>query len=985
MRKRLISFIMTMAMILSMNVTLHAEAVPEKYDDAILFSKTVGIFNETANAENQLKRAEMARIICAMLDMMPDVEGEWYNEVFKESNTDVTVETFSKGLKYEDVKPTDDFYSHIKTVSDRGIMVGASETEFRPDSPMTYMQFLKVLLCVMGYNEIANMQGGYPNGYISVIDNIGFEELSGKAYNEHITVGEAAYVIYKNLDTPVASAKYTSGDGWSVGYDDTFGEKVLGIYKYTNRINAIGNITLYEKECPDNTVLVGETLFNVSKGYEIDEKLFAREVNVYYTEDDGDVGPVIFAELTEKDEAVSFSIEKLEEFTSESISYLDGAKIKKVKIKNGAYFISNGEQLLQYDKESFNFDYGEVTLVKSRDENAYDIIIVEGYNSVYVLAIDQNKQFIYGNEAKAIELSVDEENYKILKGGEVKDFSAIMEHNIIDVSESSKRIKIIVPEKNKKVIKVTGSSEDEGTRYVTATDGEQLEIAKSFTKSSDFIKPRIGTEYTVILNNNGSIAWIEKGTTDGNVGYFIKAINDEETERALIKFLKDDGETEIFTCVEKLTIADADGVEHKGVTADKVKGYFINSDGSDYNGLVRYSLDKDRQIKKVEIPVTNPEITEEGRFYDLMARNGYTTDTGYFVGWAWGQSMFLNSSFTKAIFWPSQDGDDSRHRVTAYGEVPADIDVKAKFYGTNPYGIEAEYMLYLNDAQVNTDKGYARPKDFKTWAVVKSRKAVYDDTIDAVVDKMTVVTLPTSDVSGNQEIEMTALYEYKDKHGRDCTILDIANDAGQSKDSKGEIRTYSIGKGDVIYYSADSYNEVQAVSVIYKADMKNPYADKQEKLGWLAGTSDDYRSANDNEKKYSNPYSFSSSQLLASGLSYNCDKIRVHKVSPYRMDDYSYTATSMDLNTYDWKDGTIRIDGLYRSHYLNGKRYPINGYTYYSRGLTVTLGRNGNIEIKPFVKSDMKPAEVYGKECSTVIELLTYSHSAGIIVINDER
>ena len=92
MRKRLISLILTLAMTLSMNVTLQAEAVSEKYDDAILFSKTVGLFDETANVENQLKRAEMARIICAMLDMMPDVEGEWYDDVFKESNTDITVE-----------------------------------------------------------------------------------------------------------------------------------------------------------------------------------------------------------------------------------------------------------------------------------------------------------------------------------------------------------------------------------------------------------------------------------------------------------------------------------------------------------------------------------------------------------------------------------------------------------------------------------------------------------------------------------------------------------------------------------------------------------------------------------------------------------------------------------------------------------------------------------------------------------------------------
>lgn len=982
MRKRFISFIMTMVMAVSVNVTLRAEAMTTRYDNAFEFAKTVGLFDEISNGDSELSRGEMARVICLMLDMMHDTAGEWYDSVFKESNSDVTLESLGGGLKFEDVKPTDEFYGYIKTVTDRGILVGVNETEFKPQSPVTYMQFVKVLISLMGYSDMANMQGGYPNGYLSVAGNIGFEEISGKDYNEHITIEEAAYIIYKNLETPVASAKYVAGEGWNIGFsDDTFGEKILGIYKYKNRLNAIGNLSLFEEEYPDNTVLVGETVFKVSDGYEVDEKLFAREVNVYYKEDDGDIGPVIFAELTGKDNAISFGIDKLEEFTSDSLSFMDGAKIKKVKIKNGAYFISNGEQLLKYNKESFSFDYGEVTLIQSKDEQAYDIITVEGYNSVYVSGIDKNEQIIYCKGRTPIELSEDEENYKILKNGEEKAFSDIEINGIIDVSESGKRIKIRIPDNNKRVVKVSAIGEDFGEKHIISGDGEKIKMAKGYLESSDYLKPQIGKEYTMILNCNGDIAWIESGVAAGYVGYFLKAVKDEETERALIKLLKEDGKTEIFACTEKLSICDEDGVEHRRISPDNVKGYFINDDGSDYAGLLRYTLDKDGQIRKVEIPITNTGVNEKGKFYDLTAMHGYSETSAHFTGWTWGGLLFLSDSYTKAIFIPSADGDDSKHVVAKYGEVPTGASFKTKLYGTNPDTLEAEYMIGTQ----SISEGYKRPTNLKNWAVVKSRSVGYDELGGTVVDKVTIVTVQTDEYSDIKEIELTAPHEYVDKNGQGCSILDIANDAGQSKNSDGSLRTYSVGKGDIIYYSADTFNELKGLSVMYKADMKNPYAEKQEKLGWLAGTSDDYRSGNENEKKYSNPYSFSSSQLLSSGLSYICDVLRIHKVSPYKMGDYTYLSTSMDLNTYNWEDGNIKLEGTVKSHYLNGKRYPIFGYPYPTRGTTITIAKNGNVEVKAFNKADMKTADIYGKDCSTVIQFLSWSKSVGIIVINDER
>lgn len=971
---------MSAVMIISMSISLPVSATSDDFGNAMEFAKSIKLFDETAEGTDNLTRAQMAAIICSMFDMMSDTAGEWYNNAFKDSNSDVVLENLNAGSEFEDVQETDEFYSYIKTVVDRGFMVGVSETKFMPDAPMTYMQFLKVILCVMGYKDMAELRGGYPSGYLSIAGNIGFRKINGKDYNSHITLEEVAYIIRENLDTPIATFEYEGGGGWKIRYDDKlFGEEILGIYKYTNRVNAIGKLNLYDDgEYGENTVLVGETLFDISEGYEIDEKFFGRDVTVYYTEDDGDKGPVIYAEQTGKDDAVTFSIDKLEDFKSDSITYLDGARLRTVKTKNGAYFISNGEQVLTYGKENFDFDYGEVTLIRSKGESAYNIIVVSGYNSVYVSGIDSTNQIIYTSSGKRIEFPEDEDNYKITKNGEEKGFSDISIDSIIDVSESTNRIKINIPDSQKSImVKSTGSGD--GGKYIITGESEKLNFADSFLESTSYIAPKVGVEYTVLLNCNGDIAWIKAGAASGNVGYFLKAIYDRENESAMLKLLKEDGETEVITCSKKLTICDENDVEHKNITEDKVSGYFENDDGSSFSGLLRYTLDTDGKIKKIELPITNPKIKVEGKFYDLKAMHGYGDISGHFTGWTWSGMFFVSSAYTKAIFIPSTEGDDSKHTVVACGNVPTG-GMKAKFYGTNPTGVEAEYMVTTQSVV----QGYKRPTDFKHWAVVKERSVCYDEVSDEVVDKLTVVTIQTNDFSTIKEIELTAPYEYINQTGDECSIIDMVNDVGQSKDESGNIRNYSLGVGDIIYYTVDTFNELTGVSLLYKADMKNPYADKQEKQGWLAGTYDDYRTGKNNEK-YSNPYSLSGSELLATGLSYICDVIRIHKVSPYARNDYSYMSTSLDLNTYAMEDAELKIEGDNKSHYLNGKRYPVFAYPYPARGTTITILKNGKVEVKAFSKHDMKPADIYGKDCSTVIQFLSWSSSVGLIVINDER
>lgn len=128
----------------------YAEAVEYLNDIGIMQGDNLGNFNP----DKSVTRAEMAAIICRMLD-----------------ETELATSNV-----FSDVPATHWANKYVAKVSELGIVNGYGDGKFGPDDQVTYEQAVTMLVRSMGLQDIAINAGGYPDGYIFVADDYGYSK-----------------------------------------------------------------------------------------------------------------------------------------------------------------------------------------------------------------------------------------------------------------------------------------------------------------------------------------------------------------------------------------------------------------------------------------------------------------------------------------------------------------------------------------------------------------------------------------------------------------------------------------------------------------------------------------------------------------------------------------------------------------------------------------------------------------------------------------
>lgn len=126
----------------------YAKAVAELADKGIITGDENGKFNPN----NTITRAETAAIICRLLGVEDEAKA-------------LTETSFS------DVASSHWAVGYIAKAVELGIINGYGDGNFGPEDKVTYEQVVKMLVCAWGYDNMAEEEGGYPQGYLSVVFN----------------------------------------------------------------------------------------------------------------------------------------------------------------------------------------------------------------------------------------------------------------------------------------------------------------------------------------------------------------------------------------------------------------------------------------------------------------------------------------------------------------------------------------------------------------------------------------------------------------------------------------------------------------------------------------------------------------------------------------------------------------------------------------------------------------------------------------------
>ncbi|MBQ4160431.1 MAG: S-layer homology domain-containing protein [Clostridia bacterium] len=122
-----------------------------KYAEAVKVLSALNIINGddkgNFNPDQNVTRAEMAKILCAMISKA---------EFGKTASgfEDVTADHWASG--------------YVKYAKGLNIINGYNDKEFGPEDNVTYEQAIKLIVAALGYTYMAEDQGGYPSGYMMV-------------------------------------------------------------------------------------------------------------------------------------------------------------------------------------------------------------------------------------------------------------------------------------------------------------------------------------------------------------------------------------------------------------------------------------------------------------------------------------------------------------------------------------------------------------------------------------------------------------------------------------------------------------------------------------------------------------------------------------------------------------------------------------------------------------------------------------------------
>lgn len=167
--------------------------------------------------------------------------GEFYENILKV--LDISIESNVEPV-FEDLLPGDAYYDVLMTAYKNGYIKGIGN-RLNPNTPIIYYDILRVIVNALGYEEYAQIYGGYPFGYMSIAAKIGL--LDGiSIYGDDWVEKENLIKIWENaVEIPVMDYDIVNS---SVNFEvfvkeenaDTLLSKYRDVYMEEGIVTAVG-------------------------------------------------------------------------------------------------------------------------------------------------------------------------------------------------------------------------------------------------------------------------------------------------------------------------------------------------------------------------------------------------------------------------------------------------------------------------------------------------------------------------------------------------------------------------------------------------------------------------------------------------------------------------------------------------------------------------------------------------------------------------
>lgn len=176
-------------------VTVFADGIQLKdtqKDDLYNLGIMTGDENGDLRLNDKITRAEVAKMIC--------VAGNIYLTTNNGENI------------FNDVAADHWAYKYIYTAKENKIINGDGNGNFNPENNIINEEIVKMIVCLLGYREMAEQQSGYPAGYTATAAKIGITSNLNLKTKTPATRNDVAIMICNALDVPIMAEKREDED-----------------------------------------------------------------------------------------------------------------------------------------------------------------------------------------------------------------------------------------------------------------------------------------------------------------------------------------------------------------------------------------------------------------------------------------------------------------------------------------------------------------------------------------------------------------------------------------------------------------------------------------------------------------------------------------------------------------------------------------------------------------------------------------------------
>lgn len=759
--KKIISLLLMICIALSGIVFAYAEndesVVVTSYEVRLL--KAIGIYDvDFPEFENLVTRSDLALYVSRL----------YGNKFVMMSHTG----------RFSDVDKDDKFMSAVEFLSSNGILSGTGNGIFMPGRPAEVTEAVKVLVDVLGYRYMANVNGGYPTGYMVAANQInllnGLSDLSGYINGETF-----AKLLYNALEIDIAQSSgiTITESGYGDNIDVYEGVNLLSenfdIYRLDGRVDATPMIALKGDRADEGKIVInGKTLFCNDSAY-YDYLGYTLEC-LYRIDKETGKNYLIFAEPLDT-KTMSFVGNDLIKLRGLLLDYYDenNGKSKTTAISPDANIIFNFEKV-DLKTEYFEKPYSKIDLIDNDSDSKIDVILIEEYDSITAGNIGKSSYVVFDKDDITKSLSLKEELYdRILlvdEGGAEISFDSIAAGNTITYVIGGKIIKGYVS--TNLAVGVIESECTTGNLH-EYTIGGNVHVTSPLISVSGSM---VGKPVTMHIDVFGNVACIIEGIADGLLPGFLIA-----SGRAGGAF-NTDYFFEIFT-------SDGDETVYKAADRVKLNGTNVKKENlpeSLTQSIIVYSLNSDGYINVIEQPVAKDSSYEDGR---LMI--SYPEKRSY--------AYLTNKTFDSQCVVGEQTKYFSIEKVDINNDGVGDV------YDTST--LRCCNKNYFVDRTYYTVEGYSLTKESEA-AVAILHIGASSDSISIGYNLMVVDEVRLISVDG----EAT----YKVKGFERGNTLEF----GVDDDYLDEFDSLNIEKGDVVRYSINIANQITNIEMIF--DISEP-------------------------------------------------------------------------------------------------------------------------------------------------------------------